>query len=171
MSNTLGIVSPWVNYYRELETLFGGDPEIRIEFDQTENEVRLYVENPGKASALTKLLPPVRQYGNVILKVTVIPANGIAEDPADLFQTAFMGNPAFSYARASGGSLGVPDFNYIVFANRVVQYFNDDLSDANGVRSTLYQDIARDVFGEKAGISYCTDVADQALAKPLGEWP
>lgn len=42
--------------------------------------------------------------------------------------------------------------------NKVVQYFNDDLGDAHGVCSTLYQEIAKDVFGEHEGIFFCTNL-------------
>lgn len=46
---------------------------------------------------------------------------------------------------------------YIVFKNKVVQFWNDDLSDIYGNRSTLYQDIAKEIFGESSGIFFCTD--------------
>ena len=62
---------------------------------------------------------------------------------------------------------------YVVFVNEVVQYFNDDLGDVYGQCSTLYQEIAKDVFGETEGVFFCTDVEEPvyALGKPLGEWP
>ena len=61
---------------------------------------------------------------------------------------------------------------YIVFKNKVVQYFNDDLKDVNGFCSTLYQKIAKDIFAENGceTACYCTDVSEN-LGKPLGEWP
>ena len=45
--------------------------------------------------------------------------------------------------------------SFAVFAKEVVQYYNDDLTDINGLKSTLYEDIARDVF-DIDGINYCT---------------
>ena len=60
---------------------------------------------------------------------------------------------------------------YVIFANKVVQYFNDSLSDAHGVCSTLYQDIARDVFGDDCGVYFCTDLEEKSTGAPLGEWP
>jgi len=167
----LNLITPWGEYYAELNALFGDDPEVSVELADAGYEVRLRVENPEKAEAIRQLLPTEKRFGNIVLKITVIPANAEYSDPANLFQTAFAGNPAFSYARSSKDIPGVPDFNYIVFANKVVQYYNDDLSDVNGLRSTLYQDIAREVFGDIAGISYCTDVADARLARPMSSWP
>ena len=55
----------------------------------------------------------------------------------------------------SVGSLN--DFNFVVFVPEVVQFYNDDLGDINGLCSTLYQDLAKDLFGEEAGIYFCTD--------------
>ena len=51
---------------------------------------------------------------------------------------------------------------------------NDDLSDAHGICSTLYQDLAKEVFGESEGIFFCTEVSpmdEGIVGKPLGEWP
>ena len=46
---------------------------------------------------------------------------------------------------------------YVVFVKEVVQYFNDDLGDANGVCSTLYQDIAKRLFTSTEGVFFCTN--------------
>ena len=160
--------APWVNFYRELEALFAQDDEVRVVYEEETNEVKLYVENARKADALTQLLPEEKTFGNVTIKVTVIPANTATVSKADLFAEAFDGNPALRYIQHVDAVIGT--FDYAVFENRVVQYFNDDLSDINGNKSTLYQDIAKDVFGEDAGLFFCTE-ATPALTKPLGEWP
>ena len=62
---------------------------------------------------------------------------------------------------------------YVVFKNCVVQFFNDNLNDAHGLISTLYQDIAADILDGPGtiGVYYCTDVEHGALGMPLGEWP
>ena len=153
----LKIVSPWVNYYREIEALFGKDPQINIEFDEDTPEIKMFIEDSEKADAIGQLLPPEKYFGNVLLKITIVPANGVYESQVAKFKKAFEGNPAFAYAESVEGIFS-NNINYIVFTRDVVQYYNDNLSDANGVCSTLYQDIAKDVFGERAGIFYCTDV-------------
>lgn len=35
--------------------------------------------------------------------------------------------------------------------------FNDDLGDPHGLRSTLMQELAKEVIGESDGIHFCTD--------------
>ena len=58
-------------------------------------------------------------------------------------QTYFENNPAFAYCVAPvDEGYWFLDFCYVVFKNCVVQFFNDNLDDAHGVISTLYQDIA-----------------------------
>ena len=163
----LHLSSPWVNFYREIEALFKEDETVRVGFDENACEIRLDVESTVKAEALTKLLPAEKTFGTVTVKVTVIPAN-TEETKSNLFELAFTGNPAVSYMQDVESPFG--KFTYVVFNKQVVQYFNDDLSDINGLRSTLYQDIAKDVFGEGDGIYFCTDT-DPDLEKPLGEWP
>ncbi len=152
----LKLVSPWVNFYKEVEALFSEDPAVKLELDDEEMTLKLFVDGALKAEALTELLPTEKTFGDVTLKIEVIPANIIKEDKLALFKAAFEGNPVFSYA-CGGEGVFKDAFKYVVFKNKVVQYFNDDLRDVNGNRSTLYQELAKDVFGEEGGVSFCTD--------------
>lgn len=161
--------SPWVEFYHEIEALFAQDPEVKVVYEEENNEVKLFVENARKAEALTQLLPVEKTFGNVTLKVTVVPANDVTISKADLLAEAFDGNPALSYVQHVDAVIG--SFDYAVFQNKVVQFFNDNLSDINGNKSTLYEDIAKDVFGAEAGVFFCTEAGSHELAKPLGEWP
>lgn len=165
---------PWIEFYKQIEVLFKDDPAVRIEYDDEEYVIKLYVDGALKAEALTALLPAEKQFGNITVKVTVIPANILKDDKVALFKAAFEGNPAFSFAWTASG-IFANDLSYIVFKNKVVQYFNDDLGDVNGNRSTLYQEIAKEIFGPQDGIFFCTDAPEidleNSVGKPLGEWP
>jgi hypothetical protein len=91
-----------------------------------------------------------------------------------LFETAFSGNPAFAYVVAPAqDGYNYIDFTYVVFKNCVVQFFNDNLNDCHGLISTLYQDIAEEIFEDSdlAGVHYNTDIEVGKLGMPLGEWP
>ena len=153
----LGLSSPWVNFYREIEALFAKDPEVKVVFNEDDNDIKLYVDNLAKADALAQLLPVERTFGNVTVTVTVVPANKESASKIQLFRTAFEGNEAFSYTATAEGIYTNP-ISYVVFENEVVQYWNDDLSDINGLCSTLYQDIATNVFENHEGIYFCTDL-------------
>ena len=171
---TLKMVSPWVNLYHEINAFFKKDPNVTVVYDEEETEVKLYVNGSEKAKALTELLPASRKFGNVTLKVTVIPENedhscayykpavryhsnsgyreAAAEEP---FTAAFRGNPIFSFANSV--NLQTNRIVYVVFKNEVVQYYNDDLGDYYGQCSTLYQNIADDIFKPIDSVHYCTD--------------
>ena len=153
----MNMSAPWVLYYRKIEALFGKDPEISVVFDDENNIIRLYVDNQEKAEAIDKLLPDEKTFGNVTISTVVIPANKVAESKASIFQTAFAGNPAFAYTQVVDGVFSNP-ISYVVFKNEVVQYFADNMHDIHGYESTLYQDIAKEVFGEEGGICFCTDL-------------
>ena len=161
----IGLSSPWVVFYRKVEALFKDDPEIKIVYDEQNREIALYVDNDVKARALQELLPVSRTFGNVTIYLTVYPANAEASDGLSIFKAAFEGNPAFKYVTTSP-KIAV---QYVVFENKVVQFFNDSLSDAHGICSTLYQDIAKDIFGTDCGVYFCTDIKD--AESPVKEWP
>lgn len=171
----IGQAPPWITYVSELEQMFKYDPEVHVVYNNEEHEVRLYVDTDHKAAALMELLPNEKTFGNVTLQVTIVPANGIPipfADNANLFQDAFKGNGAFSFTKTVQGIFS-NSLTYVVFRNRVVQYFDDNLGDIYGQKSTLYQEIARNLFGEREGVFYCTDVEEMVwkFGIPLGEWP
>ena len=149
--------SPWYEYYSQITALFGQDPEIEIIYDEEAQEIKLHVDNAVKADALTQLLPAEKEWGGVKLKITVVPSND-PESMVSLFQKAFDGNPAFSYTEHVDNAGFTAD--YIVFAHEVVQYFDDNIGDVNGNKSTLYEAIAREVFDVPAGTFFCTDTED-----------
>lgn len=172
------ISPPWITYVNEVNCLFEHDPEVQLIYNNDEKTVELYVEDPTKAFAIDRLLPDEVEYGNIVLEVKVIPGNKasseeIPENPTNdwLFNTAFKNSPVFAYTKTISG-LFSNDLTYVVFKNRVVQFFNDNLNDIHGLVSTLYQEIANDVFSDELnGVCYCTDIEERVLGVPLGEWP
>lgn len=146
--------SPWFIYYREINALFEKDFGVRVVFNEEGPEVKLYVDDPEKAEALRELLPSEKEFGDVYLLITVVPSNE-AKNNAVLFRKAFEGNEAVSFIHTTNNIFS-SDLTYVVFKKEVVQYFTDDLSSINGVHSTLYQDIAKDVFDEHEGVFFCT---------------
>lgn len=174
---------PWVTYINKLQALFDGDPLIAFFIDyQAEGgpKVTLAVGNGDKTAALMKLLPTEKQFGNITLHITIdgTPSNRAFVSLKELFETAFHNNPAFAYAVAPAqDGYWFPDMTYVVFKNCVVQFFNDNLNDCHGIISTLYEDIAEEIFEEfkqnytGGTVYFNTDVERGSLGKPLGEWP
>ena len=153
-SQIFGKAAPWYTFGREIEALFRDDPDVNVEVNDYCWDIKLYVDNAEKAEALTQIMPTKKMFGNITVTISVIPANLNNESKIDLFQKAFKGNPVLSYICPSTTSFAA---NYVVFQNKVVQFFDDNLGDVNGNTSTLYEDIARDVFEDCDGIFFCTD--------------
>ena len=80
---------------------------------------------------------------------------------------------AYAYSITPGDNVWFYGATYVVFKNCVVQFFNDNLNDCHGIISTLYQDIAAELFkdADLIGVYYNTDVERGQLGMPLGEWP
>lgn len=172
----LGLSSPWVMYYRKLNALFKRDIEVQVIYNEDENEISLYVENSSKAAVLSELLPVEKDFGNVKIKIKVVPANNKMD--VGFFETdtaidiAFRNNEIVSFIKTVDTVFG--QIIYVVFKNEVVQFYSDDLGDYYGVCSTLAQDIAREVFDCPQNVHFCTDIRDNDFAgfgTPLGEWP
>lgn len=164
----LGLTSPWVTFYHEVNAFFEKDSDIRVIYDEEENIISLYVDNEAKAAALTELLPTEKVFGTVTVYIKVIPANRLNvnrinklmagnENKGDLVATALEGNDRLADVVRIVGIFNNP-MTYIVFRKEVVQYFNDSLGDIHGVCSTLMQDIARDIFEDMEGVYFCTDI-------------
>ena len=154
--NKMKLSPPWITYVNKVKGLFNGDPDIKVQYDEDEYSLKLFVEDAEKADALMKLLPTQKEFGNVILKIAVIPADEV--DYLGLFRAAFKGNPNVSDITSvelpAGGAI-----NFVVFKKEVVQFFNDDTSDLHGVCSMLNEDSAREVFGESYdSVYFCTDI-------------
>ncbi len=168
MENNVKLSSPWVIYYRQIQAFFKYDQKVHVSYDADSNIIKLYVDDPMKADALAELLPTEKKFGNVTVQLQVIPPNVVEFDKAEIFKIAFDGNPAVSYVQSAESPFGT--FNYVVCANAVVQYYSDNLQDIHGYTSTLYQDIAKEIFKEDSEAFFCTDTPD-GFGKPLGEWP
>ena len=156
MKEVVKLSPPWITYYRELEQLFDGDAEVTVKFDEDRKAIKLYVDNTDKADALTKLLKPYQEFGNVIVSIEVYPSNMEEKTPIELMEIAFKGNKSLSKIKSVTDVFG-NKINYVAFQAKVAQFYDDNLGDINGNKSMLYQDIAEDVFKEHDGIFFCTD--------------
>lgn len=154
----LKLSAPWLTYYRELNELFGKDPDVeKIVFDDESMTIRLFVNGQDKSDALSQLLPETKTFGNVSVSISVIPANK-PQTRFNLLCAAFKGNPAFSFGVEIPQEVTQSNpLAYFAFAHEVVQFWNDNLGDPHGNISTLYEEVARDVLGEQGGVFFCTD--------------
>lgn len=153
--DTVKMSSPWIQYKNLITAMFGEDPDIKINYDDDRKELKLLVTGTDKANALDALLPKQKEFGNVTMTVTVVPAN-LETTKATLIQQALDGNPVFKYSETIQGPMSNP-MTFIVFKKEVVQYFNDNLGDIHGLRSSLYEQLAEEIFDDHEGVLFCTD--------------
>ena len=163
----------------KVKALFGSDKGVAIEFDEAECRITLRVANVRKANAISRLVPPEVKFGNVTLKVCVVPGNvgePLPKDAAttDVVAAAFDGNPVVTQVRQVSKGM-FRDLAYCVFRKEVVQIAADNLCDINGNISTLMEYIAAETLTGMQGVYFCTSAGAKpgnALGDaPLGEWP
>ena len=180
---SIKLAPPWITIASEMEQLFKYDSEVHIVYDNDEHIISVYVDKQRKADALATLIPATITFGNVELHINIIPANGALSttaglSQAQLFENAFENNDAFVFTKQVTG-IFTNNLIYVVFKNKVVQYFNDNLGDIYGNCSTLYQEIAKNIFGSIPGVYFCTDVESSMINdnklcshyEPLSFWP
>lgn len=157
---SLNLISPWAEHYKKIQAFFANDNDVKVVYDNENRRVKLYVKKCIKACALSKLLPEAKTFGSVSLSITVVPPNGyMPQEIEDAYRAAFEENMAVAYIEDVDW-MGDAPVKYIVFRREVVQYFTDDLSDIHGISSTLYENIARDIFRPQTGVYYCTNIKE-----------
>lgn len=168
MPEKTGLSAPWITLFREYKALFGDDPDIKLSYlagDGEDPVIEMLVAGQEKADAIERILPESYDFGGVTVSVVIKPANR-SESTEDLFRSAFAGNPAFSYAATAKGVFTNP-VTYVVFRNKVVQFWNDNIGDINGNESMLYADIAEHLmFDQLGGVCFCTDTPEN-LGSPV----
>lgn len=161
----ISLSAPWYTYFHELEALFGKDSDVVLRLDEDNLIITLYVHNDEKAYALSQLLPTIKEFGSISVRVRVVPANNKYESDYELLLKAFKDNPVF----AAGVKEEMTDMNYILFKKEVVQFYNDQFDDPRGYRSTLYKTIADDVFAGVNDVFFSTDYYGNAVPKEESE--
>ena len=167
----LSLSAPWVLFYHEVEAFFKKDPDVRVVFDEDNMDLKLYVNSSNKAAALDVLIVKEKDFGSTKLNVTIMPPNNTQLNltktannvkPSMLFRAALVGNGNYDYVEEVIGIFTSPIY-YVVFTKEVVQYFTDDLGDINGIKSTLSQEIAKNIFVTLDGVHYCTSTGHDAV--------
>lgn len=163
-NSRIALCPPWIDYKNKLACFFEGDPEVHIVYDEAEDDKLLMVrvDNPARYEALCKLLPDHIMFGTVKLRIKLIPANDGRVTGTDLLQIALNGNPHFT-GIVLPISEWAPPVKFAEFRKEVAQYYNDDLGDPHGYRSTLYATLAEELFGSNEAVAadnvkFCTEI-------------
>jgi hypothetical protein len=161
---------PWDIFVSEVEALFKHDDGVKVVYDENERILKLYIDDDEKYDALYNVMRKEIMFGNVTLRVELIPSNQrdvVFYSKDEAFEKIFKGNTAVDYVKTV--DFFTSQMTYVVFAPIIAQFFTDDISDIHGYRSMLYHDIAKDVFGNIANVNFCVDVKNPPAA--AFNWP
>ena len=155
----LRLASPWCECYGKIKAFFAKDDEISVVLDEEKHDVRIYVDSVMKAAALNELLKKeIKEKEATLCTVTVISPNdnAVANFMSDIekIDQAFWGNPIMKRIEEARFPFG---FTYVVFTPEVVRYYNDSLAEWDRCSSTLYQEIAKEIFEPQDGVFWTTD--------------
>ena len=147
---------PWAEYANKIKALFQRDPDIEVEYEEKKMNLNIRVSDSDKYEALTNLLPELKDFGGAELLITIIPTNDEkTKNKSYYIKKLFKGNN--SVVEIQDITVATNPMTFVSFEKEVVQYWNDNLGDLHGIKSTLMEDIARDVFENVDGVYFCTD--------------
>ena len=155
-SVVVGLSPPWYTLLSEVYYTFGVAGDVRVESLRDENdstalkEIIIVTENRTRGEALSSLINPTFQFGNITVNVSVQNSQGqrypaiVIDSRATLegiFVSALGGNPLFVEAKSTlhsfhGDVLGV------AFTKSVIQFYQDNLAELY----SNYNGLAVDVF-------------------------
>ncbi|MGG5735718.1 MULTISPECIES: hypothetical protein [Bacillus cereus group] len=153
---------PWITYFNELKNSIGADPTVTVgPLIPVGGNFIILVQamSDEKAIALATLLKPFVEFGNVSVTVVVSNEESVIVNPlpcpldafeiAHLFQVALENNPYFQQVVVQPQLPGGANVIFPVFAAKVIQFFNDDISNLcqtfTGVAANVFHDVMNDV--------------------------
>lgn len=151
----LKLSPPWNEYANKIKILFEKDSDININYDKDNIVLSLYVDNTDKAVALNHLLPEEIDFGGQKMKIRIVPTNA-EKNIRQYMKDLFKGNPIVNRIEDVTGPISNP-MTFVEFRKEIVQYYNDNIGDLHGNRTTVIEEIAREVFEKKDGVFFCTD--------------
>ena len=161
--NELTLEAPWNTYRKMINALFEYDPEIEVGdivsapgVESADYNIAIKVRNHRKFEALQKLLPDRKVFGSVTVAIYIYDMPNNKRNDIDILKDLFRDNPIVSNYE----KIKLPDGSerdFVCFRPEVIQFFDDDISDCYGNYNGLTEDIARAVFGDRAGdVSFST---------------
>ena len=163
----LKLSPPWETIHNKLIAFFDGDNTIIVDKNITDDyTLGISCYSKDKYDALSRLLRKEYNFGNVTLKINLYlladkdsrssNKNDKVYYAIEDLETILTGNEIFNRVeniKLMGGTI-----SYCIFNKQVIQFYNDDLTDINGLESTLAEHIAMEIFKtEDTDVYYCTN--------------
>ena len=160
---------PWYGWANEVKAIFENDQDITVaDLEETDGKggyvLTIDATTEEKADALRVMLPIIKNFGNINVDIEITmngtPIDYVAErssipETIDWINQLFDGSGDVVDAQCYelfGGYVG-----FVVCPARIIQFYNDDITDVNGNTTMLFADAARDVLEVPAGVNFCTE--------------
>lgn len=142
---------PWVTYRNKIAAMFDADPNVEVGDIEDSDDSGVYkfnitCANPIKQLALKEIIPGEIVMGNVKVRICILLKEG--DYSKEIYAAAFEGNPIFEGIVISRNPITKEEFNYCVFQKKVIQFYNDDISDLYANYNGIAADIARSIFNK-----------------------
>ena len=156
--------APWYTFQKKVKALFEQDPDIVVgDIYEPDNGKLNYafdieVSKHAKFVILDKLLPRIKNYGNVNLGIVLYDEEDATDAMSglDMYKILFEGNHIVKDIKELTDPMGMKH-GYVRFWPEVVQFYDDDISDYSGNWNGLAADIAWEVFeNDTSGVNFCT---------------
>ena len=190
MSKNFKMEAPWITHKKMLHAMFDPDPQIIVgEIEESQSPefnyvLGIQVRNHDKFVALTKVLVTSLKFGNVKMEIILYDEENSASNPyVEIYQSLFNGNPLVKDIKTVSDPAGTP-IVFVRFQPKVIQFFNDDISDYSGNWNGLAKSIAEEIFNTDVwSVHFCTaslkedvestkDVETPKVTKVKpGQWP
>ncbi|MWC29351.1 hypothetical protein [Paenibacillus sp. MMS18-CY102] len=161
----VSVSPPQFTYFREVSFSVGNDPLVRVdplrEIAPGVFLITLHVQGLSKAKALATLLTRTKTFGMIRILVRVRNAGKLVKpltcklspnQIVALYRTAYKSNRYFSFVTVHT-AFGVT-YVYPVYKLRIIQFFNDDLSDLyanyNNVAAFVFRNVSRTIISGKS---------------------
>lgn len=157
---------PWDGYMNMLASFFKGDTRVRVGSCDGRRVGTIEVFDGDMYQALEQVLNKKLRFGNVVLRIDIVPANCLRgkgdvlnikeRDYTDLaaLKVVLSKNPAFAKIISRKTELG--NFVFCMFKPVVLMWYNDNLGSPYKQTTSVYEDAALHVFKD-CGVSFATE--------------
>lgn len=150
---------PWDGYMHMLASFFKGDGRVIVGACDDKRVGTIEVFDTKMYCALEQVLNKRIRFGNVVLKIRIVPANGLKafkNTMTDLaaLKVVLSKNPAF--AKFITRKTPVGNMVFCMFKPVVLMFYNDNLASPYKKTTAVYEAAAFHVFKD-CGVSYATE--------------
>ena len=145
ITNTITLSAPWDIYRKKLLALFDKDEDIEVKGVTNDYELHIVSSNIRKFNALRNLLPPIKTFGNVTLRIIIDYKEEQAFNYRQAIKDLFNDNGRVTQIVDVKDPASISHV-FVLFKPEVIQFFSDNMFDYNGLWSGLAQDLCTEIF-------------------------